>query len=113
MKFALEKMMSKLPRPANEKWPEGVWDVQAFARHGLSLELFTPRGKDYQTPHDQDELYLVVKGSGELRIGEKLHPFEAGDVFFVAAGEDHRFETFSDDFASWVIFWGPKLGEEG
>jgi len=30
---------------------------------------------------------------------------------FVAAGEEHRFEAFSDDFAAWVVFWGEKGGE--
>jgi hypothetical protein len=30
---------------------------------------------------------------------------------FVAAGVPHRFESFSDDFATWVVFWGPRGGE--
>jgi len=32
-------------------------------------------------------------------------------VLFVPARVEHRFEEFSDDFATWVIFWGPKGGE--
>ena len=28
-----------------------------------------------------------------------------------AAGEVHRFERFSDDFATWVFFYGPEGGE--
>jgi hypothetical protein len=31
----------------------------------------------------------------------------------VAAGVQHRFEEFSDDFATWVIFYGPEGGEQG
>jgi hypothetical protein len=30
---------------------------------------------------------------------------------FVAAGQTHRFEDFSDDFAVWVFFYGPDGGE--
>jgi hypothetical protein len=30
---------------------------------------------------------------------------------FAPAGLVHRFEEFSDDFATWVVFWGPKGGE--
>jgi len=26
---------------------------------------------------------------------------------FVAADEEHRFEVFSDDFVTWVVFCGP------
>ena len=31
---------------------------------------------------------------------------------FVAAGQVHRFEDFSNDFAVWVFFYGPDGGEE-
>jgi hypothetical protein len=36
---------------------------------------------------------------------------EPGSFLFVAAGQIHRFEDFSDDFAVWVFFYGPKGGE--
>jgi hypothetical protein len=34
-----------------------------------------------------------------------------GEVLFVATGVKHRFIDFSDDFATWVFFYGPKGGE--
>jgi hypothetical protein len=34
-------------------------------------------------------------------------------MLFVPAGVEHRFEDFSDDFAVWVVFWGPDGGEGG
>ena len=43
--------------------------------------------------------------------GEVLS-FEAGDALFVAAGRPHRFIDFSDDFATWVVFYGPEGGEQ-
>jgi mannose-6-phosphate isomerase-like protein (cupin superfamily) len=42
--------------------------------------------------------------------GERT-PFDVGDVLFVRAGNEHRFENFTDDFATWVIFYGPDGGE--
>ena len=33
------------------------------------LLLFAPDGEDRQTPHTQDELYVVVSGSGTFRRG--------------------------------------------
>jgi hypothetical protein len=33
------------------------------------------------------------------------------DALFARAGEPHRFEDCSPDFATWVIFYGPKGGE--
>ncbi len=81
-------------------------------RHGsMSVELYAPQGKDLQTPHAQDELYLVRSGSGVfLKAGERK-PFQQGDWIFVEAGLEHRFESFTQDFSTWVIFWGPKGGE--
>lgn len=85
--------------------------VTVFERGSLSVELYAPRGEDLQTPHDQDELYIVAAGSGEFLNGAERHPFQAGDVLFVAAGVEHRFLNFTDDFQTWVVFYGPEGGE--
>ncbi len=82
----------------------------------MKLHYYAPQGTDAQTPHDQDELYIVVGGQGVFAIGEseaslERQPFGAGDVLLAPAGLVHRFENFSDDFATWVVFWGPKGGE--
>jgi mannose-6-phosphate isomerase-like protein (cupin superfamily) len=63
------------------------------------------------TPHTRDELYVVARGSGAFVTGSRRHPFGAGDVLFVPAGVEHRFEDFTDDFGTWVIFYGPEGGE--
>jgi hypothetical protein len=31
-----------------------------------------------------------------------------GDLLFAAAHAPHGFEDFSDDFAVWVVFYGPR-----
>jgi len=38
--------------------------------------------------------------------------FGAGDALFVAAHETHRFEDFTPDFGTWVMFYGPVGGEK-
>ena len=81
-------------------------------RHGsLSVELYAPRGTDSQTPHTRDEVYLVMRGAGWFVNGGERHPFGPGDVLFVPAGTEHRFEEFTEDFATWVVFYGPEGGE--
>jgi mannose-6-phosphate isomerase-like protein (cupin superfamily) len=112
MRIALEDILSKLPLPPTEKWPEGVWDIEAFRKGSMSLTLFTPRGKDYQSPHKQDEVYIVLKGTGIFRVEAETYSFSAGDVLFVPAGKAHCFERFSPDIATWVVFWGPEGGEK-
>jgi mannose-6-phosphate isomerase-like protein (cupin superfamily) len=111
-KIVLKDELAKLPLPATSKWPDGVWDTTSF-RHGtMSLILFAPKVRDYQTPHEQDELYIVVKGDGELITPEGTLHFIAGDVLFVKAGDEHRFERFSDDLILWAVFWGEQGGEK-
>ncbi|RYY95092.1 MAG: cupin domain-containing protein [Chitinophagaceae bacterium] len=81
-------------------------------RHGsLTVEWYAPQHEDAQGPHKQDELYIIASGHGTfLRDGQRS-PFQKGDVLFVPAGMKHRFEDFSHDFATWVVFYGPEGGE--
>jgi mannose-6-phosphate isomerase-like protein (cupin superfamily) len=111
LKIALEENQARLPLPATDKWPQGVWDISPFARGSMSVVLFTPRGRDYQTPHEQDELYVVHRGIGRLVTPSGVIDFVAGDVLFVGAGEEHQFDDFTEDLVLWAIFWGPKGGE--
>jgi len=84
--------------------------IVLFKRGDLSVELFAPHDVDTQQPHEQDEIYIVAAGTGLFRRGAERVPFGPGDFLFVAAGVPHAFETFTDDFKTWVIFFGPKGG---
>ena len=86
--------------------------VHIGPRHGSMLTLlYAPKGHDPQTPHRQDEIYIIQSGSGVFdKAGEKRR-FGPGDVIFVEANVIHRFEDFTDDFAAWAVFWGPDGGE--
>jgi|GEM_PF-517689 len=84
-----------------------------FEHGSLSVEFYRPVEKDYQTPHDRDEVYVIASGSGEfIREGSSVS-FNPGDVLFVAAGEEHRFVNFDATFSTWVFFYGPVSGEAG
>jgi mannose-6-phosphate isomerase-like protein (cupin superfamily) len=105
MKFTIEEMLAKLPLPANEKWKEGVWDVEPFKKGRVSLVFFAPKNRDYQTFHEEDEFYFIVSGRSELVIAEERFSCETGDTFFVPARVEHHFENFTDDFATWAVFF--------
>jgi len=72
----------------------------------FDLGLYQPIAIDPQTPHARDELYIVAAGTGQFVCADETRSFGPGDVFFVAAGTEHRFVDFSSDFATWVIFLG-------
>jgi mannose-6-phosphate isomerase-like protein (cupin superfamily) len=83
----------------------------AFRHGSMRSGLYVPRRVDNQTPHDQDELYIVASGTASFVKNGSRVTVTAQDVLFVEAGARHRFEDMSEDFATWVVFWGPKGGE--
>lgn len=85
--------------------------VELFTHGSLTIEYYRPVEVDRQTPHTRDEVYVVLSGTGWFVNDGVRRPFEPGEVLFVPAGVEHRFEDFTDDFATWVIFYGPEGGE--
>ena len=96
--------------------PEGARSALLMRHGSMTLRYYAPRGTDPQTPHEQDEIYIVAAGRGTVVCGPteaqlERRPFGPGDAIFVPAGHVHRFVDFTDDFGVWVVFWGPKGGE--
>jgi mannose-6-phosphate isomerase-like protein (cupin superfamily) len=90
---------------------EGVPSAFVFEHGTLQVKMYRPAKQDLQKPHTRDEVYVIARGSGLFVNGGQRHAFAAGDVLFVPAGIEHRFEDFSDDFCTWVMFYGPEGGE--
>lgn len=85
--------------------------IEVFQHGSLSVEIYKPVDRDLQQPHTRDEIYVVISGEGIFFSDGHRYPFGPGDFLFVPAGIEHRFETFSGDFATWVFFYGPEGGE--
>lgn len=93
-----------------QHWPVSSSGLSRVALTNSDIEVrhYVPKGSDLQTPHDRDELYFVISGRGVFERNGATVDFAAGDALFAAAGETHRFKEFSDDFSTWVLFYGPK-----
>jgi mannose-6-phosphate isomerase-like protein (cupin superfamily) len=101
----LAEARARIPGPAGEH------SVSLLQRGTLNVKLSLPVAPNQQTPHAQDEVYVIIRGRGILVHDDKRDAFESGDLLFVAAGTEHRFEDFSEDLAVWVVFYGPSGGE--
>jgi mannose-6-phosphate isomerase-like protein (cupin superfamily) len=58
---------------------------------------------DRQQPHEDDEVYVVLEGSGVLEVAGESVPVKEGDAVFVEAGAEHRFTAY-EQLAVLVIF---------
>lgn len=85
--------------------------LELFHHGTLSVEIYCPKHQDFQQPHDRDEIYIIISGQGQFFADGITNDFRPGDFLFVPAGIEHRFENFSEDFSTWVIFYGPVGGE--
>ena len=91
--------------------PAGEHAVRLLQRGSLDIALSIPVSPAQQTPHAQDELYVIVRGRGVLLHNGNRDRVETGDLVFVAAGADHQLEGLGKDFAVWRVFYGLQGGE--
>src|SRR5262245_11137790 len=89
----------------------GERSVGVLQRGTLDVKLGAPARPNEQTPHEQDEVYIVLRGPGVLVPDGRRDSIGQGDFLFVAAATEHRFEDFSNDLLLWRVFYGPKGGD--
>lgn len=107
MKFKISPAEAKKQLLEENEFPFTV----VMKQGSMSIEYFAPEKIDIQTPHKQDEIYVIIKGDGFFVRDSERAACKKGDILFVPAGMEHRFENFSEDFATWVIFYGADGGE--
>ncbi len=59
---------------------------------------------DRQTPHDEDEVYVVLDGLGVFTVEGADRTVQKGSVLYVKAGVDHRFHSITEDLSVLVLF---------
>jgi mannose-6-phosphate isomerase-like protein (cupin superfamily) len=63
-------------------------------------------GVDDQSPHTEDEIYVVTAGQARISTPHGTAEVGPGSVIFVPAGEEHRFIDVTEDLVLLVVF-GP------
>ena len=84
--------------------------LEFFETHTMSLGVYelAAGSDDPQHPHTEDEVYYVVGGRGQVRIGDEDSDVCMGSVIFVAAGMEHRFHSITEDLKLLVVFAPPR-----
>ena len=82
--------------------------VEHFRVPALSVGTYCipAGGVDDQSPHTEDEIYVVTAGQARIATPEGAAEVGPGSVIFVPAGEEHRFLDVTEDLVLLVVF-GP------
>ena len=59
---------------------------------------------DPQSPHNEDEMYYVVRGKARMKVGAESQQVGAGSVIFVEALVEHRFYEVTEELVVLVFF---------
>lgn len=72
----------------------------------MSAGVYTlPAGAiDLQKPHNEDEMYYVVRGRARMRAGSEDQAIGPGSVIFVAAKIEHRLYDIEEELVVLVFF---------
>jgi mannose-6-phosphate isomerase-like protein (cupin superfamily) len=91
---------------AGDRWAE--WVRSAALSSGVyRIAAGQP---DTQSPHDEDEVYVVLRGAASLVVEDVAHPVHAGTLAFVPARAAHRFVEVAEDLEVAVVFAPPESG---
>jgi mannose-6-phosphate isomerase-like protein (cupin superfamily) len=93
-----------------DKLAERAQPYHEFLRlRGMSLGIYVlpAGGTDDQHPHTADEVYVILRGRGTLRVRDQDYPVRQGSVISVDHGEEHRFVDIAEDLHVLVVFAPP------
>jgi mannose-6-phosphate isomerase-like protein (cupin superfamily) len=92
---------------ARQRASGGPW-AELLSVHDLSFGLYVlpAGGTDPQSPHSEDEVYVVLAGRAQFTAGDETVPCGPGDVLFVPALVPHRFHGIEEELRVVVVF-GP------
>ena len=72
----------------------------AARKLGISIDVVAPgkRACPYHLHHAQEEMFIVLEGTGTLRVAGEMLPLRAGDIAFIPPGPEfpHQILNTSD-----------------
>ena len=95
--------------------PEATAYAEVLRSADLSIGIYEipAGGTDGQSPHTEDEVYVVLAGRARLCGPDESIAVGPGSVVFVAAGEEHRFVDVQQAVSVAVVFGPPEGSRRG
>lgn len=58
--------------------------------------------------HPQEEVYLIVEGTGEIQIGDKVSKVKKGDYVYIKPHEKHSLKNTGEEEMIMIFCYAPK-----
>ncbi len=111
-----------IPASHEDQDNPGVWKRILFKHDDFSsnvrIQMINwaklPKGKEF-IPHyheDMDEVFIVISGKAEIRIGEEIDTLEEGDSVLIPKGIIHSMKNINDRDVNYIVI-GASEGKGG
>jgi mannose-6-phosphate isomerase-like protein (cupin superfamily) len=89
-----------------QRWGSGKAYLEFLRVPALSVGLYTLEAGavDGQSPHTEDEIYVVMTGRARIDVGDEVRDVGPGSVVYVAASVPHRFHDITERLEILVVF---------
>ena len=80
--------------------------LEFLRQTSMSIGLYVlPAGAtDPQSPHNEDEVYVILNGRGQIMVDGEHRPVQKGSIVFVGKYIEHRFHSIEEDLQILVFF---------
>lgn len=93
---------------ANQLREEDNSYVELLSEESMRVELAQYPNPEPKTPHKEDELYVILSGSGKVHVGSESYDVDEGDVVHVERGVEHDFFDIENDITALIVFTGSQ-----
>lgn len=87
---------------------DGESYLEVLSEESMRVELARYPNPEPKTPHREDELYVILSGSGMVHVGSETHEVAEGDVVYVEQGLEHDFFDIEEEITALVVFSGSE-----
>lgn len=96
--------------PARRRTQNLVGGLSAIQAKNFCIGYVTLEPRGGQVPwhnQDQEEIYFVIEGSGEMCLGEERQELTAGQAVFIPPGVYHQLTNTGDQTLRMLYCYGP------
>jgi mannose-6-phosphate isomerase-like protein (cupin superfamily) len=85
--------------------PNGAIEAEHFVQGIVSIY---PGGAVPPHEHDEEEVYLILSGSGEMTVGEETRSVKKGDAVYITPSFKHSLKNTGKDDMEMLFTYAPK-----